>query len=96
MNKFEYDVYYRWDGPSHSDPYVTEKTQHEIEAALRSFHGELEQKLDDPDATAFTSPVVSGCRQVRLAVATNLSRAAVDAALVSTLQDWRLYATRIG
>ena len=57
MNKFEYDVYYSWDGRNKSNVLGTEKTPYQIEDALRSFHGEMAHRLVDLEAHTAISPV---------------------------------------
>ncbi len=91
MNSFEYRIYYQWDGPSHSDPFVKEKTPTKILEALRTFSSEFRRRIADAEAQVRTSNVCEGENEVRLTIQTRAARAAVERALSETLKDWRLY-----
>ncbi|SMF53306.1 hypothetical protein [Pseudogulbenkiania subflava] len=91
MNTFEYRIFYRWDGPSHSDPMASEKSPKEIICALREFRNELAHRLQDPDADTKASEPQEGQKEVHLRVRTTESLDSVNCALQETLSGWRLY-----
>jgi hypothetical protein len=95
VNQFAYRIYYEWTGKTKSDPFAREKTQTEIETALREFPLELRHRLPDQAASLTTTEVHSGATEVNLAIATVASEEQATAALTTTLQSWSLFGDRL-
>jgi hypothetical protein len=94
MTVYRYRIYYEWSGPSASDMFANEKSAEDLDWAFDRFPTELEHRLDDLDALAELQRA-DGQKDGILTVSTSTSEEQFKKALVATLQDWRLFGTKL-
>ena len=89
---YRFRIYYEWQGPSHSDPFATEKTQPEVYTALCNVTNEFGHRLADRDSVVTASQLTEESKEVEVSADTTDSREQVIRAMETTLKDWRLFA----
>lgn len=92
MKKRYFEVYYQYDGPSHSDPFAKMKSEKEIQDALDNFVNEFPHYLNDLGATAVSEPVKGDKNRIKVTIETTDEDQVVETALVKCLQSLDLRA----
>lgn len=95
MNSYRYRIYYEWQGPSKSDIFAEEKTPEEVERAFERLPTEFGHRLWDQEASIEVNQVAGKSSEVILLVSTLATEEEVKNALLPTLQDWRLFGSRL-
>jgi len=95
MMTYKYRIYYEWRGPSASDIFATEKSPEDLDRTFDQFPAELEHRLEDGDAVARIERTEATPKEGVLTVVTTASEDQLREALISTLQDWRLFGSRL-
>jgi hypothetical protein len=91
MNRFNYRVYYEFNGPSKGNPFRSLKSDKQVEDALCNFAHELRLRLSDTNAVVTGDPIVKGIKSIHITVETSLDRDAVNAAMKPCLNDLDLF-----
>ena len=92
MSHYRYRVYYKYLGPSLSDPFASEKSPEEVHRALLEFPSELAHRLSDLEANISATEPTLGTAEVMLSAETTESEEQFKCALVATLREWKLLA----
>ncbi|HET6455232.1 MAG TPA: hypothetical protein VFI02_12570 [Armatimonadota bacterium] len=95
MNRFVFRVYFEYNGPSHADPFRSQKEPHEIAEALRHFPNELPHYLADLDATVTDDPAKQDSNSIIVTVLTTLNEAELYEPLKRCLNGLDLFATKL-
>lgn len=96
MNKFTYRVYYKYNGPSHSDPLRTPKDSNEIAEALRVFPSELPHYFSsDHDATVFSEQTNKETNSIIVVVGTVLDEENTDEGVIKCLNGLDLFGEKL-
>ena len=92
MAKYEYEIYYHYDGPSVSDPFAKEKTEHEMEDAFLNFQSEISVYLDANLSNISSRDVIDDKTKRIFTIETTANDEEVHNALDRCLQDLDLRA----
>lgn len=92
MKEYIYEVYYQFDGRSHSDPFANKKSKNEIKDALDRFEKELPTYLNDPNASVTSKPIQNSKNRIKVTIRTIDQESSVESAVNRCLQSWDLRA----
>jgi hypothetical protein len=95
MNEYRYEVYYHYDGPTHSQPFVELKTDLQVREALSNFEHELPHYLNDLEAQISSEDIKGKTDRKNVILKTSEDDDSVEAAVVKCLQSLDLRAHRI-
>jgi len=93
MTSYKFRVYYQWIGRTKSAPFAMKKSPEEIATALERAPFEFSVRLPDLEANVRSEPGADSS-EILLFIETTADEHAVDEALVTTLQDWNLFADK--
>jgi hypothetical protein len=94
MNRFTYRAYYYYNGPTHADPFRTEKSEREVADALQRFPVELEHFLKEDSKIEIPRDLnESGSSYVT--VVTLAGKSEIDEAVANCLRSLDLFAEKI-
>lgn len=94
MNEYRYEIYYKYDGPSHSQPFVQRKTENQVREALSDFGKIIAPYLDDRKANLKIEPIKGETDRVNFILNTTDSEEFVENAIIKTCQYLDLRAQR--
>ena len=94
MNEYRYEIYYEYDGPSHSQPFVQRKMDIQICGALSDFGQIIAPYLDDRNATLKIEPIKGKTDRVFFILNTTESEESVEKAIIKSCQYLDLRAQR--
>lgn len=89
MNKYTYQPYYKYDGPSHSQPFREELTAEKVEYNLACFFDEVDRYFEV--GTAVFTKTAENC----IEITTALSEQVCDDLVKQCLNSLDLYAYKI-
>lgn len=92
MKKHYYEIYYQYDGPSHSNPFAKLKSEKEIQDALDNFVNEFPHYLNDLGATAVSELIKGDKNRIKVTLETTDEDQVVEKALIKCLQSLDLRA----
>lgn len=95
MNRFEYQVYYEYSGPTTASPLRMPKTADEIQDALSTFPSDLGHFLCDPDAQVTTNEMKRTTNSIFVIVATKDSEQQVNDAVGRCLNSFDLFGKKL-
>lgn len=95
MNEYRYEVYYKFDGPSFSQPFAELKTDIQVREALSNFVDGLPHYLNDLQAQIFSMPIKRKIDRINVILKTSDDGDSVEAAVVKCLKSFDLRAKRI-
>lgn len=87
-----FDVFYEWQGPTHSDPLAMQKTAEEIALALTRFPQEFKHRVLLLDSSADVSATPATPHSIAVTVSSVLNASQLSGPMTQTLQEWRLLA----
>lgn len=94
MNRFSYRAYYTYNGPSHADPFRTEKTPSEVAEALARFPSDLERRLDRGTSVE-TPPVQPDSQSSHVTVVTLADERSIDDVVKKSLNSLDLFGQKL-
>lgn len=94
MNEYRYEIYYKYDGPSHSQPFAQRKTEIQIREALSEFGQIIAPYLDDRKANLKIEPIKGKKDRVVFILNTTESEESVENAIIKSCQYLDLRAQR--
>jgi hypothetical protein len=95
MNHFKYRAYYKYSGPSHSDPFRSKKSDADVALALSRFPNEISQFLLDSESVVTSPSQQPYPNSSHVSVATTLNETATDAAVAKCLNSLDLFAQKV-
>ena len=96
MNRFAYQAYYEYSGPTHSSPFRTRKSDDEVQEALSAFASDLCHFLTDPDAQVTPDEAKRTPNSIVVVILTKDLEGEVDDAVKRCLNSFDLFGTKIG
>lgn len=94
MNRFAYRAYYQYNGPSHDDPFRSEKSAREVAEALVRFPSDLEHFLD-PGASIEAPQVQADPSSSFVTVVTLADERSIDAVVKKCLNSLDLFGEKL-
>ncbi|MFM0617517.1 hypothetical protein PQR37_26015 [Paraburkholderia nemoris] len=94
MNRFSYRAYYAYDGPSHADPFRSEKTPNEVAEALARFPIDLEHRVDG-GTTVETPTVQPDSQSSHVTVVTLADERSIDEVVKKCLNSLDLFGQKL-
>ncbi|MEW6343042.1 MAG: hypothetical protein AB1704_20465 [Pseudomonadota bacterium] len=94
MNRFAYRAYYQYNGPSHADPFRSEKSAQEVAEALARFPSDLEHFLDR-DASVEAPQVQADSSSSFVTVVTLADERSIDAVVKKCLNSLDLFGEKL-
>lgn len=94
MNRHQYRIFYRFDGPTSAAPLRTAKTPQEIDEALHQIASHLVARLDD-ETTVAEGPIYTDAENLRARLVTIFTpheRPASNVVVAKCLDELGLYA----
>jgi len=95
MANYRYGVYYKYDGPTHSDPLRDELSLEEVERHLTLFPDELPEYFGDTPAIVEADRSPGGNFPLVVTVETEASRADADEAVKRCLNGLDLFGKKL-
>jgi len=92
MKEYKFEIYYKYDGPSHSDPFPEEKNSEQIQDALGNFVNEVQHYIESLETTVFSFPVDGDIERRIVSIKTITKKEEVNEAVKRCLQDLDLRA----
>jgi hypothetical protein len=93
VTTYRYRIYYEPHGPSVFDMIAEDKTPADLDRAFERFPTELEYRLEDHEAVVrIERCAVDACV---LTVIADVSEEQLKKALAATLDDWRLFGSKL-
>jgi hypothetical protein len=93
LKNFRYQIYYEYNGPSHADPFRTEKTDQQIRDALDNIGTTLSGNFPNDSIEIIVSPIDSHMREV--CINTEMSEKSFYDAFKRSLNSHDLFARKL-
>ena len=95
MNKFTYEVYYEYTGPTNTPSIREKKSPEEIADALSAFPSDLRHFLNDPEVLVDQDIAGQTPTSIFVAVTTNLSEQQIDDGIKQCMKSFDLFGKKI-
>jgi len=92
MKEYKFEIYYKYDGPSHSDPFPEEKNSEQIQDALGNFVNEVGHYVESLETAVSSMPVDGNIERRIVSIKTTTNKEEVKEAVKKCLQDLDLRA----
>ena len=95
MTRFAYRVYYEWNGPSHADPFRTQKDVAQIKDALERFPQELRHYFTEVNTQVSLGEPLREPASIIVVVVTSQSEPEIDDAVRRCLNGLDLFGAKL-
>lgn len=95
MKEYKFEIYYKYDGPSHSDPFAKEKNPDQIQDALSNFVNEIPHYIEGNKNTASSLHVEGNIERRIVSIKTTAEENEVMESVTRCLQNLDLRANRL-